>query len=60
MLHWGMARTIDPEALKSYAKHVFDALGGAMTSTMIWLGDRLGLYRALADGEPRTSAALAA
>jgi hypothetical protein len=55
-----MARTIDPEALKSYAKHVFDALGGAMTSIMIWLGDRLGLYRALADGEPRTSADLAA
>src|SRR5262249_61799276 len=55
-----MARTVDPEALKSYAKHVFDALGGAMTSIMIWLGDRLGLYRALADGEPRTSVDLAA
>src|SRR5262249_5570801 len=55
-----MARTIDPEALKHYAKHVFDALGGAMTSIMIWLGDRLGLYRALADGKPRTSSDLAA
>jgi 2-polyprenyl-3-methyl-5-hydroxy-6-metoxy-1,4-benzoquinol methylase len=55
-----MARTIDPEALKLYAKRVFDALGGAMTSIMVWLGDRLGLYRALADGEPRTSVELAA
>ena len=55
-----MARAIDPEALKQYARRVFDALGGAMTSIMIWLGDRLGLYRALADGEPRTSAELAA
>jgi 2-polyprenyl-3-methyl-5-hydroxy-6-metoxy-1,4-benzoquinol methylase len=54
-----MARETDPDALKKYARHVFDALGGAMTSIMIWLGDRLGLYRALADGEARTSAELA-
>src|SRR5262249_57433406 len=55
-----MARAIDPEALKQYARRVFDALGGAMTSIMVWLGDWLGLYRALADGEPRTSTELAA
>ena len=55
-----MARATDPDALKLYARRVFDALGGAMTSIMVWLGDRLGLYRALADGEPRTSAELAA
>ena len=51
---------LDLERLKAYAKHVFDALAGTMTSAMIHLGDRLGLYRALADGEPTTSAALAA
>jgi SAM-dependent methyltransferase len=51
---------LDHERLKAYAKHVFDALAGTMTSAMIHLGDRLGLYRALADGEPTTSAALAA
>ena len=39
---------LDPEALKEYAKRVFGALGGAMTSAMIYLGDRLGLYAALA------------
>jgi 2-polyprenyl-3-methyl-5-hydroxy-6-metoxy-1,4-benzoquinol methylase len=50
---------MDPEALKAYAKRIFDALGGAMTATMIHLGDRLGLYAALADGAPRTSAELA-
>ena len=33
-----MARTADPDALKAYAKQVFDALGGAMTSIMICLG----------------------
>jgi 2-polyprenyl-3-methyl-5-hydroxy-6-metoxy-1,4-benzoquinol methylase len=50
---------MDPEALKEYAKRVFGALGGAMTSTMIFLGDRLGLYRALADAGAVTSAELA-
>jgi 2-polyprenyl-3-methyl-5-hydroxy-6-metoxy-1,4-benzoquinol methylase len=50
---------IDPEALKDYAKRVFGALGGAMTSAMIYLGDRLGLYSALADGGPLTSEELA-
>ncbi|MDP7298880.1 MAG: methyltransferase domain-containing protein [Myxococcota bacterium] len=38
---------MDPEKLKDTARCVFDALGGAMTATMIHLGDRLGLYRAL-------------
>jgi len=50
---------LDPEKLKGYAKLVFGALGGAMTSAMIYLGDRLGLYRALAGGAPLTSAELA-
>lgn len=50
---------IDPEALKSYAKLVFGALGGAMTSAMIYLGDRMGLYRALAGAGPVTSRDLA-
>ena len=36
------ARDIDPELLGEYAKSVFGALGGAMTSAMIYLGDRLG------------------
>ncbi len=40
---------MDADALKDYAKLVFGALGGAMTSTMIFLGDRMGLYRELAD-----------
>jgi 2-polyprenyl-3-methyl-5-hydroxy-6-metoxy-1,4-benzoquinol methylase len=47
------------EKLSEYAKLVFGALGGAMTSAMIYLGDRLGLYRALAGAGPVTSAELA-
>ena len=47
---------MDPEKLEAYAKHVFTALGGAMTSTMICLGDQLGLYRSLACAGAQTSA----
>ena len=52
-------RPLDPEALRAKAQQVFGALGGAMTSAMIYLGDRLGLYRALAGGDPVTSGELA-
>ncbi|MEE2665392.1 MAG: methyltransferase domain-containing protein [Myxococcota bacterium] len=55
----GEARPIDPDVLKATARQVFEALGGAMTSAMIYLGDQLGLYRALAGGEPVTSTELA-
>lgn len=50
---------LDPDRLKAKAKLVFGALGGAMTSAMIGLGDRLGLYRALAAAGPLTSEELA-
>jgi 2-polyprenyl-3-methyl-5-hydroxy-6-metoxy-1,4-benzoquinol methylase len=51
---------IDPERLKEYAKLVFGALGGAMTAAMVYLGDTLGLYHALAGAGPLSSAELAA
>ena len=50
---------MDPDKLKHFAKNVFDAFGGAMTSSMIYLGDHLGLYRSLADGGEVTSEQLA-
>ncbi len=50
---------IDPERFSEYAKRIFGALGGAMTSAMICLGDRLGLYRALAESGPIRSDELA-
>lgn len=50
---------MDAEALKNYAKLVFGSLGGAMTSAMIFLGDRLGLYRALSGAGAMTSTELA-
>lgn len=51
---------IDGDKLGEFARTVFGALGGAMTSVMIYLGDRLGLYRALAEVDASDSHALAA
>ena len=53
-------RAVDSDKLKDYAKLVFGALGGAMTSTLIGLGDRLGLFEKLAEIGPATSVELAA
>jgi hypothetical protein len=55
-----MPQPLDPEKLKDYAKRVFGALGGAMTAAMIFAGDRMGLYRALAGAGALTPAELAA
>jgi SAM-dependent methyltransferase len=56
-----MARgEIDPDRLRQYVFHVFSKLEGAVTAGMIHLGDRLGLYRALADAPgPMTTDELA-
>ena len=51
---------LDPERLKEYSKHVFGLLNGAVTSALVYLGDELGLYRALAEAGPASSAELAA
>ena len=51
----------DPEKLKMFSFQVFTKLEGAVTSGMIHLGDRLGLYAAMkAAGAPITTTALAA
>lgn len=52
---------IDPDRLKLYSFTVFSKLEGAVTTAMIYLGDHLGLYRAMAQaGAPLTSDELAA
>lgn len=52
---------VDPERLKHFQALTFAQLQGAMTAAMVSLGDRLGLYRALAAaGAPMTTAELAA
>lgn len=52
---------VDPDRMKQFQFLLFSKLEGAVTAGMIHLGDRLGLYRALADGAgPLSSAELAA
>ncbi len=52
-------KTIDLERAKKTAEHVFNVLGGALVSAMIYLGDRLGLYQALDGAGAVTSEELA-
>ena len=53
------ASSPDPDLLKLFSFTVFSKLEGAVTAGMIHLGDTLGLYSALADGDGDTSVSLA-
>jgi 2-polyprenyl-3-methyl-5-hydroxy-6-metoxy-1,4-benzoquinol methylase len=46
---------VDMAKAQKTAEQVFELLGGALVSAMIYLGDRLGFYRAMQSGEPMTS-----
>lgn len=50
----------DPDAVGAYAFRVWSFRQGQVVSVLIHLGDRLGLYRALAGAGPVTAAELAA
>jgi 2-polyprenyl-3-methyl-5-hydroxy-6-metoxy-1,4-benzoquinol methylase len=50
---------VDPERLRDFSRRLFGHLNGAVTSALVYLGDELGLYRALAAGGHATSAELA-
>lgn len=50
--------SLDPDELNEFAFQVWSYKQGEMVSLMIHLGDRLGLYRALADRGPVTAAEL--
>jgi SAM-dependent methyltransferase len=52
--------SLDSDALRAYSLTLFTKYEGAITTIMVHLGDRLGLYRAMAEaGEPVTSTDLA-
>jgi 2-polyprenyl-3-methyl-5-hydroxy-6-metoxy-1,4-benzoquinol methylase len=52
-------KPIDIEKAKNTAEQIFGLLGGALASGMIYLGDRMGLYRALNGAGAITSEELA-
>jgi 2-polyprenyl-3-methyl-5-hydroxy-6-metoxy-1,4-benzoquinol methylase len=51
---------LDQAKLDATQKRLGSILSGCMVAGMIWLGDRLGLYRAMWNAGPLTSAELAA
>jgi SAM-dependent methyltransferase len=50
----------EPSKLDLFMGKMAGDMGAAMSAALVMLGDRLGLYRALADAGPSTSASLAA
>jgi SAM-dependent methyltransferase len=51
---------IDEAKLEAFIGHVATEVGAAVNAALALLGDELGLYRAMADGQPVTSEELAA
>jgi SAM-dependent methyltransferase len=54
------AREIDPAKLDAFVGKVVTELGATASAILVRIGDELGLYRAMADGEPVTPRELAA
>lgn len=55
-----MSRQVDPDEARRFLRRVFGYLEGAVVSGLIYVGEQLGLYRALSDaGEPVTAEELA-
>ena len=51
--------SLDPEKLNAFMGRAVGDMGAAFHAVLVLLGDRLGLYKAMADGQPVTSADLA-
>jgi SAM-dependent methyltransferase len=51
---------MDETKLHEFVNKALGDLGSALTASLVVIGDKLGLYRAMADGKPVTSAELAA
>lgn len=50
---------IDDAKLNAFLARVLDDIGASMSAALIIIGDRLGLYKAMAGAGPMSSAALA-
>ncbi len=51
---------LDPDKLNSFMGHAVEDIGAGMSAALVLLGDRLGLYKAMANAGPLSPAALAA
>ena len=52
-------RAIDPDKLMSFVFRAVDEVGATLNTALVVMGDRLGYYRAMADGRPVTPGELA-
>jgi SAM-dependent methyltransferase len=52
-------QTIDQDKLDQFMGRFVGDLGAALSAALVVIGDKLGLYRAMADGEPTTAEELA-
>jgi 2-polyprenyl-3-methyl-5-hydroxy-6-metoxy-1,4-benzoquinol methylase len=52
-------KTVDEDKLNAFMGQFVQDFGAALTAPLILIGDKLGLYKAMADGEPVTPAQLA-
>src|ERR671933_2580582 len=50
---------LDPEKLQAFVFRAVEEIGATLNTALVVMGDRLGLYRGLADGGPQTPADLA-
>jgi SAM-dependent methyltransferase len=56
----GAANQIDQQKLEAFLGKVVTDFGAALSSSLVYIGQKLGLYKALAEAGPSTSAELAA
>ena len=47
------ARPVDPDKLMQFVFRAVDEVGASLNAALVVMGDKLGLYRALADGARR-------
>jgi SAM-dependent methyltransferase len=52
-------RSLDPDKLNAFVFRAVEEVGATLNSALVVMGDKLGLYRALASGEALTPAELA-
>ena len=53
-------QTLDETKVEAFAGQIAVEAGAAVNAALVNIGDRLGLYRAMADSQPVTAAELAA
>jgi SAM-dependent methyltransferase len=51
--------TIDEAKIEAFVNQIATDVGAALSTALVTVGDRLGLYRAMADGQPVSAAELA-